>query len=118
MLVSVLLRNGFDIRSKSMKTKLMMLMVGLAFASCSTRNVSDNQNLIKLSGKIEKLEVSGFGYGSHLINSGGKMFALTSKSIDLNKFAGKAVVAKGKKIDGYPLEGGPDYIEILEVNSK
>lgn len=93
-------------------------MLSFAFASCSTRNVSDNQNLIQLSGKIEKLEVSGFGYGSHLINSDRKMYALTSKDIDLNKFVGKAVIAKGKKIDGYPLEGGPDYIEIIQVDLK
>lgn len=93
-------------------------MLSFAFAGCSTRNVSDNPNLIQLSGKMEKLEVSGFGYGSHIINSDGKNFALTSKQVDLNKFVGKWVVVKGKKIDGYPLEGGPDYIEILHINVK
>tara|TARA_B100000497_G_C7379300_1_gene243207 strand:+ start:384 stop:542 length:159 start_codon:yes stop_codon:yes gene_type:complete len=50
-------------------------------------------------------------YGTHVIED----YALRSNIVDLNNYINQDVVIIGYKIDGYPVDGGPDYIEVQEI---
>lgn len=76
------------------------------------------------AGIIQKQGVTTYQYGTYVLKgkplSGNpdekeSIFALRSKKIKLNKFIGKKVIVTGKKIAGYPIEGGPDFIEVLAI---
>jgi hypothetical protein len=77
------------------------------------------------AGVLQKKEMSSYQYGTHVLNgkslSGNPnqqktIFALKAgRKINLNKFAGKKVIITGKKIAGYPLESGPELIEVSAI---
>lgn len=101
-----------------MKNIIILLAIGLSMAGCSTTKSSGGQNLVQLTGKIEKLGMSTFQYGTHTIEAAGKSYALKSSAVDLNGFTGKEVTLKGTKVAGYPIENGPELIEVTEVKPK
>ncbi|AOM79215.1 hypothetical protein [Pedobacter steynii] len=101
-----------------MKKLLILLVAGFAFAGCSTMKPSGDKNMIELSGKIQKSGMTTYQYGSHTIQSGDKTYALKSTAVDLDTFADKDVVLKGTKVAGYPVENGPDLIDVKEVKIK
>lgn len=100
-----------------MKNIFLLLAIGFTFASCSTVKSGD-KNSVQLTGKIEPLGMSTFQYGSHTIQSSGKTYALKSNTVDLNGFTGKEVTVKGSNVAGYPVENGPDLIEVTQVIPK
>lgn len=102
-----------------MKKFLFLLITCAAFAGCSTpKQAAPKDDVIQLSGKIEKLGMSTFQYGTHVLKSGEKTYALKSDKVNLDGFVEKEVSLKGTKVDGYPIESGPDLIEVQEVTSK
>lgn len=101
-----------------MKKILILLFVGFAMVSCNTAKQAGSKGLIKLSGKIEKLGMTTFQYGTHTLQVDAKTYALRSSKVDLNAYVDKEVTLKGTKVDGYPVENGPELIEVEEVTSK
>lgn len=98
-----------------MKKILFLLAISIISLAACTKKF-ETENAVRLNGKIEKLEMTTFQYGTHLIKSGGKSYALTSKRVNLDSSIGKEVVLKGTKVKGYPLEGGPELIEVHTIN--
>jgi hypothetical protein len=76
-----------------MKKLLFLLFIGFATVSCNTAKQAGSKGLVKLSGKIEKLGMTTFQYGTH------------SLTVDAKTYA-------------YPIENGPDLIEVEEITSK
>lgn len=95
----------------------MLLVVGLAIAGCSAVKTGA-KGQVTLSGKLEALGMSTFQYGTHMLNAGGKIYALKSSNVDLKAHEGKEVVVKGVKVAGYPVDGGPDFIDVQEISNK
>ena len=54
-------------------------------------------------------------YGTHLLVMQGKSYALRSSKVTLDDYLNKGVTAKGHFIAGYPVDGGPQYIEVEEI---
>ena len=50
-------------------------------------------------------------YGTHVISG----YALRSNTILLDNYINYNVTIVGYKIDGYPVDGGPDYIEVTDI---
>lgn len=98
-----------------MKKILLLIAISIVCLAACTKKF-ETETPIRLSGKVEKLEMTTFQYGTHLIKSGGKSYALTSKHVNLDASIGKEVVLKGTKVKGYPIEGGPALIEVHTVN--
>lgn len=73
---------------------------------------------IILTGEISPLGMTTFQYGTHTINADNKTYALKSTAVKLDDYAHKLVTLKGKKVSGYPLEGGPELIEVSEISVK
>ena len=98
-----------------MKLVLFLFAFSLFFFACdSSVDSAENQNRI---GVIHKIEVSSWMYGTHTLNdaNGKPIYALTSSTIDLNNFENKEVRISGKLIEGYPVDGGPLYLNVTSV---
>lgn len=71
------------------------------------------------SGVLEEAGITTYQYGTHKLvrKVDGKetLLALKSDTLKLDDFVGKRVVIKGRRIAGYPIEGGPDYILVTRV---
>ena len=101
-----------------MKKILFLLLIGSAIAGCSMKKKVGDKSLLILNGKLEKIGMTTFQYGTHILTVDSKTYALKSSKINLDTYAGKEVTVKGTKVDGYPIENGPDLIEVEEVISK
>lgn len=103
-----------------MKKLLFLFVIGAVAAGCGTtkQKPTPPSNVIELSGKLEKLGMSTFQYGTHVLKSADKTYALKSDKLSLDGYVDKEVTLKGTKVDGYPIEAGPDLIEVQEITSK
>lgn len=100
-----------------MKQIILLLVIGLAIAGCLAVKPAADKNLVILKGKIEVLGMSTFQYGTHILNSEGKTYALKSTKVNLKSYEGKDVIVKGLKVAGYPVDGGPELLDVLEVST-
>jgi len=101
-----------------MKKLILLLALGFSFAGCSSVKSSKDANTVSLTGKIEKIGMTTYQYGTHTIQSDQKTYALRSSSLDLNNFENKEVQITGTKVPGYPVENGPELIEVSSVKVK
>lgn len=90
---------------------LVLLFSFLIFSAC---DLLDPKEKVIVSGKLEKLQASVWQYGSHILknNEGKLLYALESSKIKLDNYAGQIVYLEGSKIEGYPVEGGPLFLEV------
>ncbi|WP_152426354.1 hypothetical protein [Cesiribacter andamanensis] len=72
---------------------------------------------LQATGQLQPLEASYFMYGTHVLNgeNGELLYALQSTSLNLDTYIGKSVRISGTRISGYPVEGGPVYLEVTQV---
>ncbi len=102
-----------------MKKILMLMLVIVALSSCgSIMNAADNGKTITLTGRVEKLGLTPFRYGSHSIKMRGQVYSIKSSSINLDNYLDRQVIIKGNKVPGYPLEGGPELIEVTDIKGQ
>ena len=101
-----------------MKKIVLLLVIGFAIAGCSGLKPAAHKDLIVLSGKLEALGMSTFQYGTHILNSAGKTYALKSSKVNLKSYEGKDVIIKGLKVAGYPVDGGPEFLDVQEVDNQ
>lgn len=99
-----------------MKNTILVLMLSFAMAGCGT--MKNTSGMLKLSGTIEKLEMSTFQYGTHVLKQDSKTYALRSDKVKLDDYLNKPVTIKGTKVEGYPVENGPEFIDVQEVSAK
>lgn len=100
-----------------MKKLIILLALGFSFAGCGSMKSKDT-SAVTLSGKIEKIGMTTYQYGTHTIESDHKTYALKSSSVDLDAFDDKEVQLTGTKVPGYPVENGPDLIEVTSIKAK
>ena len=70
-----------------------------------------------VKGRVEAAQVTSFMYGSHILydDSGERMYALTSNTVKLSQFEGQNIQLRGKLKEGYPVDNGPPYLEVISV---
>ncbi len=61
--------------------------------------------------------MTSYMYGTHVIvdRSGGRRFALRSEEVDLDAYVGQSVELTGSRVDGYPVDGGPPYLQVHTI---
>lgn len=67
------------------------------------------------------LKVQGFTtyqYGTHTLTNGSNVYALTSDTIILDDFDSEYVEISAKRVDGYPVENGPIYLNVKTIKIK
>ena len=90
----------------------------LSCRSNKDANGSGENYPFQFKGLIEKPEVTSYMYGTHTINENGKTYALQSTTINLDRYIGKKVTVKGTKMNDYPVDGGPEFIDVKVVEEK
>lgn len=98
-----------------MKKILILTLFVAALSGCSSMQNTSGSDAVSLTGNLQKMGITTYQYGTHTINSGGKPYALRSSSLNLDTYLDKQVSLKGTKVSGYPVEGGPELIEVSEV---
>lgn len=99
-----------------MKAHLFFLLFILgALSACKSNSAQQEETEMEVSGIIEKTGITSYQYGSHTITGENTFYALTSEKVDLSKFEGQEVTVVGEKIEGYSLDGGPEYLRVKEI---
>lgn len=97
-----------------MKKILILSLFVAVMSSCTSMKDSDTATRVTATGTIEKLGMSTFQYGTHVLKTANKTYALKS-TFSLDPYLDKKVTIKGRKVSGYPLEGGPELIDVSLV---
>ncbi|MFC3559413.1 hypothetical protein [Pedobacter jamesrossensis] len=101
-----------------MKKTLVVAFLAFIFSGCGVMKSTESVNLITLTGKVEKLGITSYRYGTHSIRTQGQIYALKSAGFNLDNYLDRQVTLKGTKVAGYPLEGGPELIEVVNINGQ
>ena len=69
-------------------------------------------------GRLVELGMTVWMYGTHGLvdpDTGEYLYALTSDSVDLERSEETVVTVRGNLVEGYPVDTGPPYLEVYEV---
>ena len=91
--------------------KIVGLVVILLCAVISCKKGKTDSDHIEVSGVIQEQGITTYQYGTHTIAG----YALRSTAVNLDDYVDMEVTVSGHKIEGYPISGGPDYIEVESV---
>ena len=93
---------------------VLFTLIILSYACDSSVSPNNSENSY---GTIHKINVTTWMYGTHTINdnNGNLLYALTSTTVDLNTFENKQVKIYGNLIEGYPVDGGPEYLNVISI---
>ena len=95
---------------------IFLILGGAFISSCKKEETTKESNLVMVTGVIQQVQgITTYQYGSHGISNDTQAYALRSQTIVLDDYVGQSVTIKGEKIEGYPVEDGPDYLEVIEV---
>lgn len=81
-------------------------------ATCSNATKSDK---MEVTGTIQQQGMTSYQYGTHTLTNDETFYALKSETVDLDKYVDQEVSIVAEKISGYPVDGGPEYLLVLEV---
>lgn len=106
-----------------MKIILILTSIFLFFLTSTCNNqksktddkANTTSDLMEITGTIEPIGMTTWQYGTHTISNEEDFYALRSGKVDLQNYEGKKVTIKGEKVEGYPVENGPIFIEVTEI---
>ena len=95
---------------------ILTLFCGL-LTSCNMNNTnaSKETDRFEFHGLLKQQGFTVYQYGTHVISNGSQTYALQSSTVNLDAYVDKNVTIKGSKIDGYPIDNGPMFIDVKEV---
>lgn len=91
---------------------IIALALLISFSACQ-EDIPEDQ--VELQGIIREMGTTTYGYGTHIIENGDEFYAIKSDNWDLNFFLNKYVTAVGEKVPGYPIDGGPEFVNVYEI---
>ena len=98
-----------------MKKYILILCVFVAVA-CKTQ---DGRHAGKTySGLLEVQGITTYQYGTHTLKTDSETYALKSDSIILDDFNRENVVITAELVKGYPVDGGPAYLNVVKIELK
>lgn len=80
--------------------------------ACGSSNGGSNQ---EYTGTIEAAGITSYQYGTHRLITNDDTYALKSEKVNLSDYEGKKVTITAEKVEGYPLEGGPIFLNVLSI---
>lgn len=88
----------------------ILIIACTLFLNCRTTS----ENKIVASGIIQEQGITSYQYGTHIMH-GDVLYALKSDTIILDQFLGKNIKVEGYEMDGYPIDNGPKYINVIKI---
>lgn len=70
---------------------------------------------MEIEGKIEQQGITSYQYGTHTITASDDFYALRSEKVNLDEYVGEEITIYAKKVEGYPVDNGPVYLEVEKV---
>jgi len=70
---------------------------------------------VEFSGVIKEQGFTSYQYGTHTLTGEDSFYAIKSDSLDLDKYVNREVTLWAYKIEGYPVDGGPEYLHVVEI---
>ena len=104
-----------------MKLILLLTSLTLFFFTATCNNQTSNEKSmdtatsIEVEGTIEAIGMTSWQYGTHTLTNDENFYALRSKTVKLDQYEGKTVTIIAQKIEGYPVDGGPEFLEVLRI---
>jgi hypothetical protein len=101
---------------KATAVTLRLFLIIVIFLAIATAVLAENG--VVAVGTIKKQGITIYMYGTHILmnDEGRTLYALRSKIIKLDEYIGKKVMVKGSLIEGYPVDFGPDYLDVNSVD--
>ncbi|WP_316832030.1 hypothetical protein [Pedobacter aquatilis] len=97
-----------------MKKILALSLFVAIFSGCTSMKDSETRTHVTATGTIQKIGMTTYQYGTHILKTADKTYALKS-TFSLDPYLDKKVTIKGKKVSGYPLSGGPELVDVTLV---
>jgi len=94
---------------KLLKIIILSLIILTGGTACDKESTQ-----LEITGIIQLQGITTYQYGSHIIQSE-KLYALKSSTVNLDNYINQTVTIVGEKVDSYPVDGGPDYLNVTEV---
>jgi|TARA_R100000935_G_scaffold26603_1_gene46542 hypothetical protein len=69
-------------------------------------------------GVLKVQGITTYQYGTHTLTNENDVYALTSDTIILDDFDSEYVEITAKRVDGYPVENGPIYLNVKTIKIK
>ncbi len=102
-----------------MKVLTVLASISLIILTSTCNNQKSNSDSesdsMEITGIIEPIGMTTWQYGTHTLSNATNLYALRSKSVDLEKYEGQTVTLRGERVEGYPVENGPEYIDVTEI---
>lgn len=80
-----------------------------------------HEDTVHAQGMIQPRGITTYMYGTHIYVdlSGHTLYALQSSVVNLSAYVGKHIVeVSGSLVPGYPIDGGPPFLEVNKVQEK
>ncbi|MFD2518201.1 hypothetical protein [Salinimicrobium flavum] len=95
---------------------LLNFFAGFAlFFFTATCNDTTTTGKMEITGTIEQQGITSYQYGTHTLTNEETFYALKSETVNLDDYLDREVTVVAEKIEGYPVDGGPDYLLVLEL---
>ena len=89
----------------------------IILSACQKEDVAPVEELAanELRGLVAKQGITTYQYGTHTFSTEENFYALRSETVVLDAYEGETIVIVYEKIDGYPVDGGPEYLNVIKV---
>ncbi|UUV16879.1 hypothetical protein NRK67_02950 [Fusobacteria bacterium ZRK30] len=98
-----------------MKKLILIGVCLMVLGGCTSNRIKDEG--VKRDGVLTAVQMSTWMYGTHVLSddTGKPLTALSGQKIDLDEYEGEKVEVRGILKDGYPVDSGPEYLEVQSI---
>lgn len=98
-----------------MKALYSILLICFLAAGCKKGTKETGDVNVTLTGIVKVQSFTTYQYGTHTITNIDQFYALKSSTVSLDDYKDKSVTLTGRKIKGYPVDGGPEYLNVISI---
>ncbi len=102
-----------------MKKVIRILLAVFLIAGAASCKKETEFKRTKSVGIIQAQGITTYQYGTHVLldGSGQTIYALRSERVNLDQYINREVEVIGNMVLGYPVDGGPEYMDVARVNA-
>lgn len=98
-----------------MKRIVYASLLFVLFACKTQKNELKELSMSEYTGLLQNQGMTSYQYGTHTLETKESFYALKSETVKLDNYIGKTVTLTAVIVDGYPVDGGPKYLNVISV---